>query len=50
VKNELIENNIIKNNEQKIPEISIIITIYNQEKCFYKALRSVQNLSLQNKY
>ena len=48
VKNELIENNIIKNNEPKIPEISIIITVYNQEKCFYKALRSVQNQSLKN--
>ena len=48
VKNKLIENNIIKSNESKIPEISIIITVYNQEKCFYKALRSVQNQSLQN--
>ena len=48
VKNELIENNIIKNHESKIPEISIIITVFNQEKCFYKALRSVQNQSLKN--
>ena len=48
VKNELIENNTIKNNGSKIPEISIIITVFNQEKCFYKALRSVQNQSLKN--
>ena len=32
----------------EIPDISIIITIYNQVNCFYRALRSVQNQSLQN--
>ena len=48
VKNELIERSFIKNNQLKNPEISIIITVFNQEKCFYKALRSVQNQSLKN--
>ena len=32
----------------EIPDISIIITIYNQVNCFYRALRSVQNQSLKN--
>ena len=48
VKNQLIEKNYIKNYETKTPEISVIITTYNQVNCFYKALRSVQNQSLKN--
>ena len=30
------------------PDVSIIITVYNQANCFYKALRSVQMQSLKN--
>ena len=30
------------------PEVSVIITVYNQANCFYKGLRSVQNQSLKN--
>ena len=48
-KNELIDNNYLKNYKKKdIPDISVIITVFNQVNCFYKALRSVQNQSLQN--
>ena len=38
------------NNFQKKenPDISVIITAYNQANCFYGALRSVQNQSLKN--
>ena len=36
------------NNKKEIPDISIIITVYNQVNCFYRALRSIQNQSLQN--
>ena len=47
--NKLINNNYIKFNKIKdIPDVTIIITIYNQANCFYKALRSVQNQLLQN--
>ena len=48
MKNQLLEDNVIKNYEIKTPEISIITTTFNQENCFYKALRSVQNQSLKN--
>ena len=49
VSNELIDINYFKNNQKKdIPDISVIITVYNQVNCFYKALRSVQNQSLKN--
>ena len=30
------------------PDVSVIITIYNQANCFFSALRSVQNQSLKN--
>ena len=30
------------------PDVSVIITAYNQAHCFYGALRSVQNQSLKN--
>ena len=30
------------------PDVSVIITAYNQAHCFYSALRSVQNQSLKN--
>ena len=48
MKNQLLEDNVIKNYEIKNPEISIITTTFNQENCFYKPLRSVQNQSLKN--
>ena len=48
VKNQLLEDNVIKNYETKTPGISVIITTFNQANCFYKALRSVQNQSLKN--
>ena len=45
-KNILLNNVIYKKNEN--PDVSIIITVYNQANCFYSALRSVQNQSLKN--
>jgi glycosyltransferase involved in cell wall biosynthesis len=30
------------------PDVSIIITVYNQANCFFSCLRSVQNQSLKN--
>ena len=45
-KNSLIYNHNFKKNEN--PDISIIITAYNQGNCFYGALRSVQNQSFKN--
>lgn len=45
----LIENNYMNfHQKNKNPEISVIITNYNQGHCIYKALRSVQNQLLQN--
>ena len=45
----LIENNYFNYNlKNEVPEISVIITNYNQGHCIYKALRSVQNQLLQN--
>lgn len=46
--NELIDKNDKKFKRKKNPEISIIITVYNQENCLFKALRSVQNQSIKN--
>ena len=46
IKDILIEHNIYQKNEN--PDVSVIITVYNQANCFYKALRSVQNQSLKN--
>ena len=47
-----INNNMLKNKEiyekTKIPEISIIVLIYNQANCIHKCLRSIQNQSLKN--
>lgn len=42
----LFEHNIYQKNEN--PDVSVIITVFNQANCFYKALRSVQNQSLKN--
>ena len=42
----LISNSNFEKNED--PEISVIITVYNQANQFYAALRSVQNQSLKN--
>ena len=44
--NILIDHYIYQGNEE--PDISVIITVYNQANCFYKVLRSVQNQSLKN--
>ena len=45
----LIENNYLINNlKNETPEISVIITNYNQGHCIYKSLRSVQNQLLKN--
>ena len=47
--NELIDKSDIKKYKRKgIPDISVIITVFNQENCFFKALRSVQNQSIKN--
>ena len=46
VNNILSDKTYIKKNEY--PDISVIITVYNQANCFYSALRSVQNQSLKN--
>ena len=44
--------NILLNNisfhKKEYPDVSIIITVYNQANCFHSALRSVQNQSLKN--
>ena len=45
-KESLLDNNTFKKKEN--PDISVIITAYNQANCFYGALRSVQNQSLKN--
>ena len=47
-RNQLIVRESYVYKKTEIPDISIIITIYNQVNCFYRALRSVQNQSLQN--
>ena len=45
-KDVLIDNkNLIKNEN---PDVSVIITVYNQANCFFSSLRSVQNQSLKN--
>ena len=46
LKNILLENLDYEKNE--FPDVSVIITVYNQENCFQSALRSVQNQSLKN--
>ena len=46
LKNSLIEHQGFIKNEN--PDVSVIITAYNQAHCFYGALRSVQNQSLKN--
>ena len=40
--------NKIKFTKNENPDVSVIITIYNQANCFHIALRSVQNQSLKN--
>ena len=35
-------------NNKGIPDISVIITVYNQKNCLFKALRSVQNQSIKS--
>ena len=48
-KNELIDKGDLKNfHKNNNPEVSVIITVYNEADCFYKGLRSVQNQSLKN--
>ena len=46
LKNILLDNLDYQKNE--FPDISVIITVYNQANCFQSALRSVQNQSLKN--
>ena len=47
--NELIDKTYIKESKKKDnPDISVIITVYNQENCLFKALRSAQNQSIKN--
>ena len=46
LKNILLDNLDYEKNE--FPDVSVIITVYNQENCFQSALRSVQNQSLKN--
>ena len=48
MKNKLLLNNAIKNNETKITEISIIITTFNQANYFYKALKKFSRELLKN--
>ena len=45
--NKLIEGNI-KFKKSYNPDITVIITIYNQADCLHKCIRSVQNQSLKN--
>ena len=42
----LLDNKNLINNEN--PDVSVIITVYNQANCFFSSLRSVQNQSLKN--
>ena len=44
--NILLDRTIFKRNDN--PDISIIITMYNQGHCIHKCLRSIQNQSLKN--
>ena len=44
--NELIEKNNLK--KSLYPDVSIIMTMYNQAHCIHKGIRSVQNQSLKN--
>ena len=46
LKNILFDNQKYKKSDN--PDVSVIITAYNQANCFYGALRSVQNQSLKN--
>ena len=46
--NELIDKKEETQKRKGIPDISVIITVYNQENCLFKALRSVQNQSIKN--
>ena len=43
----LIEENV-KFEKSKNPEVSIVITAYNLDKCIHRVLRSIQNQSLKN--
>lgn len=45
--NNILNENILYQKNDK-PDVSVIITVYNQANCFYRALRSVQNQSLKN--
>ena len=45
--NKLIEANV-KFKKSNHPDITVIITIYNQAHCIHRCLRSVQNQSLKN--
>ena len=45
--NKLIDDNIIFL-KPKNPEITVIMTIYNQANCFYICLRSIQNQTIKN--
>jgi glycosyltransferase involved in cell wall biosynthesis len=46
------DNNILLDktyyNRSEHPDISIIVTVYNQDHCIHKALRSIQNQSIKN--
>ena len=45
----LLNDNSLMNFKRKDnPDVSVIITVYNQAECFYKGLRSIQNQSLRN--
>ena len=45
-KNILLDNLRFSKNEY--PDITVIITVYNQANCFHNALRSVQNQNFKN--
>ena len=45
-KNSLLDYNYLEKTER--PDVSVIITAYNQAHCFHGALRSVQSQSLKN--
>ena len=42
------DNPLINFKRNNNPDVSVIITVYNQAECFYKGLRSIQNQSLRN--
>ncbi len=46
--NNLLINNSSKFKKNNLPDITVVLTIFNQAHCLHKALRSIQNQSIEN--